>query len=113
MHLRQALKRKRVDSMKRHDEGIFQHENVWPHIVKEFKQTLGRLHWDVLPLPPYSPDVVPFDYHLFLSMSHGLSGQRFHSYEDTKIWVNPSIFSEDVVSNMESTFTRKFGKSSV
>ena len=32
----------------------------------------------------YSPDLAPSDYHLFTSMSHALSKQRFGSYEDVK-----------------------------
>ncbi|EGI68415.1 Mariner Mos1 transposase, partial [Acromyrmex echinatior] len=53
------------------------------------------LNWDVLSHLPYSPDIVPSDYHLFQSMT-GLSEQCFHSYEDTKKWVDSWIASKDV-----------------
>jgi len=43
------------------------------------------LKWEVLPHPPYSPDVAPSDYHLFRSMAHGLADQHFRSYEEEKI----------------------------
>ncbi|GBP05005.1 Mariner Mos1 transposase [Eumeta japonica] len=48
------------------------------------KNYLKTLDWEVLPHPPYSPDTTPSDYHLFRSMAHALSEQRFTSYEDTK-----------------------------
>ncbi|KIH42827.1 hypothetical protein ANCDUO_27183 [Ancylostoma duodenale] len=35
------------------------------------------------------------DYHLFRSMSHGLSEQRFQSFEDVEKWVKEWIKSED------------------
>ena len=43
------------------------------------------------PYPPYSPDIAPSDYHLFRSMTHGLSEKCFTSYEDTKKWVDSWI----------------------
>ena len=33
--------------------------------------------WTVLPHPPYSPDLAPFDFHLFVPLKDGLRGQRF------------------------------------
>jgi hypothetical protein len=39
--------------------------------------TLLKLKWDVLPHPPYSPDLAPSDYHLFGSMKRLLVGKRF------------------------------------
>ncbi|GBP34661.1 Mariner Mos1 transposase [Eumeta japonica] len=48
------------------------------------KKYLKTLDCEVLPHPPYSPDIASSDYHLFRSMAHALSEQRFTSYEDTK-----------------------------
>ncbi|GBP16138.1 Mariner Mos1 transposase [Eumeta japonica] len=56
---------------------------------------LKTLDWEVLPHPPYSPDVAPSDYHLLRLMAHALSEQRFTSYEDTKNWVDLWIASKD------------------
>jgi len=39
----------------------------------------------------WDPDVVPSNYHLFRSITHGLSEQKFSSYEDTKKWVDSWI----------------------
>ena len=38
---------------------------------------LETLKWEVLLHSLYSPDIAPSDYHLFRSMTHGLSEQRF------------------------------------
>ena len=45
------------------------------------KETIKALEWEVLPHPPYSPDLAPSDYHLFRSMAHGLADQHFANYE--------------------------------
>src|SRR3954469_23682395 len=42
-----------------------QHDNARPHTVKMTKEKLQALGWEVLPHPPYSPDLAPSDFHLF------------------------------------------------
>ncbi|UYV69227.1 hypothetical protein LAZ67_6002893 [Cordylochernes scorpioides] len=71
------------------------HDNTWPHVAKVVKETLEALQWDVLPHPPYSPDIAPSDYHMFRSMTHGLAEQHFTSYEEAKNWVDVWIASKD------------------
>ena len=67
--LNQSLKEKRPEWANRHERVILLHDNARPHVAKTVKQTLKTLGWDVLPHPPYSPDVAPSDYHLFRSMA--------------------------------------------
>ncbi|KYM83920.1 hypothetical protein ALC53_05682 [Atta colombica] len=57
---------------------------MFDHMLAPVKTYLETLKWEVLPHPPYSSDIAPSDYHLFRSMTHGLSEQHFTSYEDTK-----------------------------
>ncbi|UYV78412.1 SETMAR [Cordylochernes scorpioides] len=95
MRLSQALKIKRPLYAKRHDKVIYQHDNAQPHVAKVVKETLKPLQWDVLPHPPYSPDIAPSDYHMFRSMTHGLAEQHFTSYEEAKNWVDVWIASKD------------------
>ena len=52
-------------------------------------------NWDVLPHPPYSPDIAPSDYYLFWWMNHNLTEQHFNSYEEAKNWVDYWIASKD------------------
>ena len=95
MRLSRALKDKRPQYTERHEKVILQHDNARPHVAKVVKTYLETLRWDVLPHPPYSPDIAPSDYHLFRSMTHGLAEQHFRSYEDTKKWVDSWIASKD------------------
>ncbi|KAG5326433.1 MOS1T transposase, partial [Pseudoatta argentina] len=65
MRLGRALKEKRPLSAQRHDKVILLHDNARPHVAKPEKTYLETLKWEVLPHPPYSPDIAPSDFHLF------------------------------------------------
>ena len=75
MRLSRALKEKRAYYYSRHDKVILLHDNARPHAAP-VKIYLETLNWEVLPHPPYSPDIAPSDYYLFRSMAHGLSEQH-------------------------------------
>jgi transposase len=65
-----------------------------------FNETLLKLKWDVLPHPPYSPDLAPSDYHLFGAMKRVLGGKRFRNNEEVIVamqsWIHkqPKTFLE-------------------
>ncbi|GBP10673.1 Mariner Mos1 transposase [Eumeta japonica] len=65
-----------------------EHQLAEPHVAKPVTTYLKMLQWEVLPYPPYSPDIAPSDFHLFRSMAHGLADQCFHSYEEAKKWID-------------------------
>lgn len=44
---------------------IFHYDNAHPHTALLTKDLLGEFGWEILPHPAYSPELVPFDYHLF------------------------------------------------
>jgi len=77
MRLSRALKEKRAHNYSRHDKIILLHDNARPRVAALVKTYLETLKWEVLPHPPYFPDIAPSDYHLFRSMTHGLSEQHF------------------------------------
>jgi len=56
---------------------------------------LETLNWEVLPHPTYSPDLAPFDYHLFSSMGHALAEGHFDSYENVRKWLDKWFASKD------------------
>ena len=52
-------------------------------------QEVWRLNWKdrdgtYYPIPPYSPDLAPSDYHLFRHLSHFLRGQNFKDRKDVE-----------------------------
>ncbi|KAG5323349.1 MOS1T transposase, partial [Pseudoatta argentina] len=91
-----ALKEKRPLYAQRHDKVILLHDNARPHVAKPVKTYLETLKWEVLPHPPYSPDIAPSNIHLFRSMAHGLADRRFHSYEEAQKWIDSWIASKDM-----------------
>ena len=48
------------------------------------RQKLLELGWDVLPHPPYSPDLAPSDYHLFRSLQNFLNERKFQDDNEVK-----------------------------
>lgn len=63
---------------------ILQHDNARPHSAKKTLDKIKELGWEVLPHPPYSPDIAPSDYYLFRSLQHFLSDKKFRNEEDVK-----------------------------
>lgn len=61
---------------------IFLHDNARPHIAQMTRQKLEELQWEILPHPPYSPDLAPSDYHLFRSLEHSLRGHSFDNLDE-------------------------------
>lgn len=41
------------------------HSNAKPHVLLEIQRKLHYVKWEVLPLPPYSPDIYPSNYYLY------------------------------------------------
>ena len=62
----------------------FKQDNAKPHVGKVVKEKLTELGWEMLPHPPYSPDLALSDYHLFRSLSNDLRGKNFQNESDLK-----------------------------
>ena len=66
---------------------VFHHDNARPHTSLVTRQKLLELGWDVLPHPPYSPDLALFDYFLFRSLQNFLTGKNFNTDDDIKSYL--------------------------
>ena len=63
---------------------ILLHDNEKPHISSTTQETLKDLNFEVLPHPPYSPDIAPSDYYLFKHLQFSLTDKKFNNDEDVK-----------------------------
>jgi hypothetical protein len=52
------------------------------------KAAIRELDWEILPNPPYSPDLAPSDCHLFLSLSSHLRGVPFNNGTKLQNWLD-------------------------
>lgn len=73
MEKRPHLKKKKV---------LFHHDNAPAHSSAVATAKLAELRYELLPHPPYSPDLAPCDYFLFPNMKKWLGGKRFSSNEE-------------------------------
>ena len=69
--------------------------NFRVHTSNLAQNTIEELGWKLVPHPPYSPDIAPSDYHLFLSMQHSLANQQFNNYQEVEIWVQDYFASQE------------------
>ncbi|KAG6803357.1 Ammar1 transposase [Apis mellifera caucasica] len=66
---------------------VFHRDDARPHASLITRQKLLELGWDVLPHPPYSPDLAPSDYFLFRSLQNSLNGKNFNNDDDIKSYL--------------------------
>jgi len=95
INLNHALIEKRPEWARRHGKVILLHDNAPAHKAKPVQDTIKSLGWDLLPHPPYSPDLAPSDYHLFASMGHALKEQHFKTSEELENWVSEWFSSKE------------------
>jgi len=79
-----AINEKRPELVNRKGVSFLQN-NVRPHTSLVSPQKLRQLGWELLMLPPYSPDLAPLDYHLFRSLQKFFNGQTFDNDEVIKL----------------------------
>ena len=52
------------------------HDNTRPQCGKDVRELLDRYSWEVLPHPPYSPDMSPPEFDLFPELKINMRGLR-------------------------------------
>ena len=60
---------------------IPQHDNARPHTALLTLEKIENMGWEVLPHPPYSPDLAPSDYDLFGFVKNQMRGQHYETNE--------------------------------
>ena len=79
------------------------HDNARPHVSKKTKSALEKMDFEVLSHPPYSPDLAPTDFHLFLLLSNQIRNKVFNNTEELKTFVKTfSLRNQAVFSNLHS-----------
>lgn len=73
------------------DTPLILHDNARPHIGHVVTEKLREYGWEVLPHPPYSPDMSPPDFDLFPKLKKPMRGRRFRSLEELSTAVTRAI----------------------
>ena len=60
------------------------HDNARPHSAHVTTALLEKFKWDILDHPPYSPDLAPSDFHLFLHLKKHLAGKKFDDHDEVQ-----------------------------
>ena len=60
------------------------HDNAISHTARTTIDALETLKFEVLSQPPYSPDLVPSDFHFFPHLKRDLKGTHFTSDDEVK-----------------------------
>ncbi|GFV65531.1 histone-lysine N-methyltransferase SETMAR [Trichonephila clavipes] len=80
--LRRAIQNKRRGFLSK--GVVFLLDNARPHTANVTKTLLRGFDWDVFDHPPYSPDLAPSDFHLFLHLKSFLAGKHFNNGKELK-----------------------------
>lgn len=89
--LSDEIKRKRPHMAKK--KTLFHQDNAPIHKSMKTMAKLHDLHYQLLPHPPYSPDLAPSDYYLFANLKKMLQGKKFMS-DDEVIAETEAYFEE-------------------
>ena len=76
---------------KLHHGILFHHDNTPAHSSWIVRDVLGEFQWELLPHPPFSPDLAPSDFFLFSKVKEHLKGIYFNETNEAKqaakIWL--------------------------
>jgi hypothetical protein len=60
------------------------HDNARPHTAAATQHLTATSGWEQFDHPPYSPDLAPSDFHVFLHLKISVGGWRFHDSNEVK-----------------------------
>jgi transposase len=61
---------------------LLHHDNARSHTSLHIREVITKLQWTYLPHPPYSPDLAPFEFHLFSPLKDAVPGKEFEDDEE-------------------------------
>ncbi|EFP00319.1 hypothetical protein CRE_18715 [Caenorhabditis remanei] len=70
------------------DHLVLLHDNACLYAATKACTVLHSQGVEVLPHPPYSPDLPPTDYHIFRSLQNSLAGQKFDDRMQLKSYLD-------------------------
>jgi len=79
--LRAAVRRKRPEAWT-NNTWMLHHDNAPAHASLLIREFLTKHETTVVPQPPYSPDLAPADFFLFLKLKFSLNVRRFQTVEE-------------------------------
>ena len=78
-------------------------DNVRPHSAAQTQDLITSFKWEQMDHAPYSPDLVPSDFQLFLHLKEFLGGKRFDDDDDLKDAVQKWLTSQAAAFYEEGT----------
>lgn len=94
--LREEIKIKRPGMLSK--KVLYHQDNARVHTAAKSLATIHDCGFELLPHPPYSPDLAPSDFHMFPNLKKHLGGQRFSTNEEVQSAVT------DFFGALEETF---------
>ncbi len=93
--LKESVRCKCPGMWKRDEEGnrtfLLHHDNAPPHTSVPTLALIGSSSINMVPHPPYSPDLAPCDYFLFPRLKSELRGHRHRNIQDLKTAVDRTL----------------------
>jgi histone-lysine N-methyltransferase SETMAR len=71
-----------------HKKILYHHDNAPAHSSGVVAAKLMEFGFQLVPHPPYSPDLAPLDYYLFPNMKKWQAGRRFYSNREVIVKTN-------------------------
>ncbi|KAJ4439329.1 hypothetical protein ANN_07451 [Periplaneta americana] len=82
------------------DGVVLLHDNARPHTARDTQNLISKFGREQIDHPPYSPDLAPSDFHLFLHLKKFLGGQRFDGDDEVKTavreWFASQFYKEGI-----------------
>jgi histone-lysine N-methyltransferase SETMAR len=91
--LREKLREKRRGKLAK--GVLLQHDNARVHTCKLSMNAISECGFELVPHPPYSPDLTPSDYHLFRFLKSDIKGRSFADNEEVIDFVEQWIQSKN------------------